>query len=488
MDDAQVDPFVARVGAAIAAGRLIEPRAGVVVGVSGGADSVALLSALRELSGAEGGGYRLIVAHLHHGLRDEADAEEQFVAELARRWGLPLETRRCDVRAEAHERREGVEQAGRRARYEFLLDVARRCRAGCVAVGHHADDQVETVLFHVIRGCHLRGAAGMGARRELGEGVALVRPMLGLRRADVEGYCARGGLEWCRDASNSDPAFRRNIIRAELLPLLRRLNPQVEEAILGLAAAAGEAEEHLGQLGAAALAAAASAGGTIEGTSAVLELAVLTREAPVIRRYVVRAALEQAGVPMRGVTAGHLHELAAMAGGEGAGAVDLPGGWSVRREDGRLVVSHTGAGGIEGKASWAAVRLAYPGRTELPDGRAVACEVGAMDRRGFEEHCRSGRHDVEWLDADTIEGVLECRPRREGDVFRPLGCRGRRKVGKLLGDVKLPTSARRTVLCVSDQAGIVACLPVRVDERVKVTEVTRRVLRIGVLDADEAGR
>ena len=277
--DDQHDPFVATVAAAIDAGPLIQPGSAVVVGVSGGADSVALLAVLRDLSTDPSRGYRLIVAHFHHGLRSQANQEEQFVAELAGRWGLPCQTCRGDVRAEAQRRREGTEVTGRRLRYEFLREVAGRHGASYVAVGHHADDQVETVLFRLFRGCHLRGAAGMRASRPLGEGVLLVRPLLGVRGAEVEGYCRRRGLEWCRDASNADPAFRRNVIRHELLPLLRGVSPQVDQAVLDLAAAAREAEDQLHHLGQAALGRAKAAAADAAWGPA-LDLTALHAEAP----------------------------------------------------------------------------------------------------------------------------------------------------------------------------------------------------------------
>ncbi len=487
-NDAQRNRFVEAVAAAIAAGRLIEPRSAVVVGVSGGPDSVALLSALRELAVLPQHRYRLTVAHLHHGLRSQADQEEQFVAELAGRWKLPCEIHRCDVRSEARRRREGIELTARRLRYEFLRDTARRHGAARVAVGHHADDQVETVLFRLLRGCHLRGAAGMRPSRPLGEGVTLVRPLLGLRREDVETYCQRQGLKWCHDASNIDLAFQRNVIRHELLPLLRRCNPQVGQAVLDLAGAAAEAEDQLQHLGQALLDQAVGAAEGAPGTGAALDVAALWEAAPLVRRYAVRTALEQLGMPMGAVTAGHLHTLAAMAGQGRPRAVDLPGGWTASLDGRHLVIARGRASRVARLTGyWAAVRVVYPGRTALPDGRAVVCDLAPLDRGLFEAHCRSGRHDVEWLDADTVEGPLLCRSRRPGDAFQPLGCGGRRKVGRVMSDLKLPQAVRGRVVCVADRLGLVACLPVRLDERVKITDATRTVLRIGVLDPGTAG-
>lgn len=491
------DPFIQAVAAAIDRAGLLAPGAAVVVGVSGGADSVALLAALHQLSLAPGRGYKLIAAHLNHQLRAEAEKEEQFVGDLARRMGAGWESRRCDVTAQARRGGEGIEQAGRRLRYEFLRQVAERLSAGYVAVGHHADDQVETVLFRLFRGTHLRGLCGMAACRPLGSGgVKLIRPLLSVSRAEIEEFCRRNKLAWCTDASNEDVKFRRNFIRHELLPLLRsRVNPQLDAAILRMAESFQEIERHLAGEGQEVLAEAGGqplAGGE---AAVVLDRKTLARQTELIRRYAIRAALERAGVPMGAVGSEHLAALARMAEGAGPTAQELPGGWSARASGESLHICPPGGLQSVGQApaSWPPVELACPGRTALPDGREVICQVQPMDRRAFQDHCRRGLHDMEWLDADAIRGGLLCRPRRRGDAMTPLGLAGRQKVGKLLTNLKFPRRLRGQALCVCDQGGIVLLWPVRIDQRVKIAEATTKVVTITVrggaaaLDADGPG-
>jgi tRNA(Ile)-lysidine synthase len=217
----------------------------------------------------------------------------------------------------------------------------------------------------------------------------------------------------------------------------------------------------------------------------VLDPSALQAEPLLVRRYAVRIALERTGAPMRAVTAEHLRRLAEMVGEGEPTALDLPNGWSARLEGNVLVIKEPSEKTRRsGEPSWPAVELTCPGRTVLPDGRTVVCEWMPLDRRAFQAHCRSSRHDVEWLDADAVQGVLSCRPRRQGDAFCPLGVGGKRKVGRLLTDLKLPAAVRRSVLCIQDQAGIVLYLPVRIDERAKITDDTKNVLRISLLDAD----
>jgi tRNA(Ile)-lysidine synthase len=502
--------FVRDVGEYIDSRGLLPPRAAVVVGVSGGADSVALLAALRRLGGERARDYRLTAAHLNHGLREEAQADADFVAALAERWEIPCVVGRRDVAAEAREAGESIEQAARRARYEFLLRSAHEAGASHVAVAHHADDQAETVLYRIIRGTHLRGLAGMPALRALGgaagketkgsvpagEGVVLVRPLLERTRPEVEAFCRGEGLDWRRDSTNMDVGYRRNFIRHELLPLIReRLSRRADEAILRLAAAAAEADEVLSGLARAALEGARlPLAGEGAGAGVSLDAALLAGEHPLVQAVALRIALEEAGVPMRDVDSARLGEMRRLLGGAGPAGLTLAGGWGARLREGRLLVERgtmvsAAAGGGELPD---AVMLDCPGRTRLTGGMEIVCRVEPLDRPAFDAHCRRRAEALrdagsgaaqpaewdEWLDAGQVRGRLLCRPRRPGDRFVPLGAPGRQSVSDFLTNLKWPPPRRRSVLCVCDELGIVYVAPARLDDRVKVAAGTRECLRI----------
>ena len=470
------DTFVAAVAALVEREGIIPPGAGVVVGVSGGADSVALLAVLRDLATRPGAGWRLTVAHLNHRLRPEADEDEQFVAELAARWQIPLVRERCDVRDEARRTGEGLEQAARTVRYDFLLRAADQNRATRVALGHHADDNVETVLYRVIRGTHLRGMGGIPVSRPLGPAnVRVVRPMLGLRRTEIEAFCRRRRLAWRTDTTNADTDIRRNFIRHELLPLLReRLNPGADEALLRLGAASAAADEHLAAEAQRALGKAGLSGSPTDAPI-VLDRCALTGLDPIIRAYAMRIALERAGLAMRELGADRLDELSRLIDPDGPPAVSLPGNWRARREGDRIVLAP--AAEADAKPDWT-VAIECPGRTMLPDGRYVLCETQDIDRRSFERHCRGARDGVELLDADRVCGPLLAHPRRPGDVFLPLGAPGRQTVSDFLTNCRLDPRLRDEVVCIADDSGIVYLSPLRIDDRVKITPDTSRVLRI----------
>jgi len=256
MTDAPMTALVAALEAACR--RLALPDgADIVLAVSGGPDSMALLHL--AVAAAPPHGWRLSVAHLDHGLRSGSDDDASLVADAAAALGLKAHVRRTDVAALAAERGEGLEEAGRQARYAFFDEVAASIgRGALVLTAHTADDQAETVLLHLARGTGLAGLSGIAARRG-----RVMRPLLGMRRASLRDALDRAGIEYRIDPSNADPRFRRNRARAGLVPALEELHPGAVESLAALAARAADEDRALDALAAADLAARRSADGTI---------------------------------------------------------------------------------------------------------------------------------------------------------------------------------------------------------------------------------
>jgi len=333
----QPDPFLQRVRETIDGHNLISPGATVLVAVSGGPDSIVLLDVLAKLAPEAVPPWRLVVAHLHHGLRDGADADAAFVADLADKHGLALAAERRNVAPLAQQTGQSIETAAREARYAFLAEQARGHSAACVAVGHHADDNVETVLYRIARGTHLRGLAGMPIRRALGQ-AQLIRPLLGCRRTDILDYVQRVGLAWCDDPSNRCRDHRRNIIRHDLLPHMRReLNGRVDEAILRLAQAAAEADQLIEALARRTLEKATV--GSPSADECTLRVGPLAKQEPVVRAAAMRLALEAFDAGLQTVTAEHLQQLALLAASPPGPAVCLPGGIHACRSGNRIVLA-----------------------------------------------------------------------------------------------------------------------------------------------------
>jgi tRNA(Ile)-lysidine synthase len=310
-------------------GRFLAGYSGAgVVGVSGGADSVALLRALVAV------GRAVTVAHVHHGLRGaEADADEEFVRRLCQQLGVGYECRRVDVSAWG----KNVEEAGRRARYAFFAEVAQRVQAQWVAVAHTADDQAETILHRLIRGTGLSGLRGMAAERTLplpgGGTVALVRPLLTVRRQQVRAYLHRLGQAYREDSSNRNVAYTRNRIRHEVVPLLESFNPRVVEALCRLGEQVAEAEEVLVGLAQDLLQRAER---PRAGEKVVLDVGVLQSAPPLIQRGALRSLWQREGWPVGDMDYTAWHQVVELCQ-RSETAWDFPSGVHLRRQ-GRVVL------------------------------------------------------------------------------------------------------------------------------------------------------
>jgi tRNA(Ile)-lysidine synthase len=297
--------------------------AGVLVAVSGGADSMALFRGLHALRAEFN--LTLAAAHLDHGLRGaDSAADAEWLAQQCRLRDVPIAVEREDVAARAAEARGGIEETARRVRYAFLLRAAREHHCEFVAVAHTADDQAETILHHIVRGTGLAGLRGMPVSRTLGEGVRLIRPLLRVTRADVEHYLRGIGQPFRDDLTNVDPRFTRNRMRHELLPLLRNeFNPQIGEVLRTLGTQAEEAQAVV-ERAAAALLDKALADASPE--LARLDCRALEGEPRHLVREVLRLFWRRQGWPDGGMTFEHWDAAASLATGAAREALTLPGG------------------------------------------------------------------------------------------------------------------------------------------------------------------
>jgi tRNA(Ile)-lysidine synthase len=295
-------------------------RAGerVVAAVSGGADSVAMLLALRaaNTSARDALGVGLAVAHVHHGIRGaEADADAEFVRELAGRLGLALHLHHADVPGHAKENSESLEEAARNVRYAYFRELLNSGEADVIATAHTLDDQAETVLMKLVRGAWTEGLSGIhpvlenfggNSKKHLsGSRGKIVRPMLAVRRGEIEAWLKSQNQPWREDASNTDTAHTRNRARAEWMPMLRRENPRVDEALARVALLARDEEARWQAELARLLPSLLLPGEPVRGggravtgqtASVSLDLDRLKTMDPALRRRVVRAAAERLGV------------------------------------------------------------------------------------------------------------------------------------------------------------------------------------------------
>ncbi|HEY63616.1 MAG TPA: tRNA lysidine(34) synthetase TilS [Caldilineae bacterium] len=478
---------------------LMAPGDKVVIGVSGGPDSLCLLHVLRAL--APELGVELVVAHLHHGLRGaEADADAEFVRRIAAEWGLPCEVGHADVPALAHRYRLAIEETARRARYAFLGQVARKVDAPIVAVAHNADDQTETVLMHFLRGAGISGLRGMLYKTRWGDyrllepleralGGAptsqgrdelprwLVRPLLDVPRADVEAYCAAHGLTPRFDRSNLDTTFYRNRLRHELLPLLETYNPGIREVLRRSAAVMADDYEVL-------RAALEEAWNRVERPSPAGGIAFDLAEWRALPRGLQRATLREAvhrlRWTLRDINFVHIEQALRVARcGETGDRATLPRGLMLRVDYDRIEIADEDATPrLEGPQICEPRPLACPGVTALDNDWEIEARLVDVDELppGWDENPDPWQA---WLDAEALGEAPRVRPRRPGDRFQPLGMGGKWvKLNEFMINVKLPAALREGWPLVEGVQGIAWVVGYRVDERAKVRAATRWVAHL----------
>jgi tRNA(Ile)-lysidine synthase len=411
---AETPVLVRRLAAALAAPG--GPGAGehLLVAVSGGPDSTALLAALAEL--ASGRGLGLTAAHVDHGLRGaEGAAEADAVAALATRLGVPFV--RCAVTVSAGP---DLEARARRARYQALARVAQEVGARRIVTGHTQDDQVETVLLRLVRGA---GRRGLGAMRPVRG--RLWRPLLAATRADVRRFLAERGLGFAVDRTNADLRHARNRVRRLLVPLLRaEFNPRLGPALAALAERLRDEDDFL---------AAAAAGRARELVAGEHLRTAVAEEPPALARRIVRSWLERGA--RRGVGAVHVARVLALAAGGARGAVAIPGPARVVRE-GEVLVRRPGRAATPSSFAFEI----GPGRTVVHPAGGWRVAFSAARARGAGEARAAGvAHAL--FDADALPGGLVLRSPAPGDRVRLLAG-GTRKLQDVLVDAKVPRETR----------------------------------------------
>ncbi len=454
------DGVLAAVRRTIKTYRLLEAEDGVVVAVSGGADSMVLLHCLLRLR--EEWSLALHVAHFDHGLRETSRQDARFVEEIAATWGVPVTT---GAWGEKVPRGRSLQAEARRARYRFLEQVASQVGATKVALGHHRDDQAETVLLHLLRGSGLRGLRGM---MPLSDG-RLIRPLLEVGREAIEGYVKRHHLSFVEDASNQNTRYLRNRIRSKLLPVLQRdYNPALPRTLARMAAFLAEDEGYLEARAGDAFKALAG----IQGTAVCMSVASLQGLAAPIRRRVLERAIRRV-TPGAYVTAAHVEALDRLTGSGQSAAVTLPGGKKAWRSGGFLYA------GLRERARHSPLRKALhvPGEIVIHES-GVRIEARILPRSVADVH--GNNRDHAYVDWKEVHPPLEVRSWRPGDRFRPLGLPGHKKLQDLFVDAKVPREERAKIPVVSDERGILWVPGFRIAERGRVASGTDQVLFLAI--------
>jgi tRNA(Ile)-lysidine synthase len=465
----------------------------ILLAVSGGADSTALLYAMQALRAAKVFGAELLCAHIHHQLRGaDADRDLEFVVAQAAGLNLTVRMQHLDVRRHARENKLSIETAARDLRIRALSDIARADRCDRIATAHQKNDNAETLLHRLSRGTGFQGLGGIWPVRVFAGGTTFIRPLLCVTRDEIIAYLRQRNLTWCRDHTNADCAYRRNYIRHRLLPALQRecVDPVVEQlselarCARGFARLVGRrADEIWPDL----------ADCTDERT--LLKLKAFETCPLPVKVELIRRSLTAIGSGQRDLTQRHYERILQLAAQHVSGVkIELPSGFVVRREYGNLIFAQNpkmGFGPADGVLVGQAppyvcseavepVRLKIPGRTTF-GGYVIEAGVSDAEERKSKFPVSGGAECFDW---EKITPPVSVRFRRAGDRFIPLGLTEEKKLGKFLTAQRIPSRVRANVLVVADEEKIIWVRPVRISERTKVTNQTRRILRLRITDLD----
>ena len=442
----------------------------MVLGVSGGPDSLSLLHALHRLSSNLG--LSLHVAHFNHGLRAEAsDVDADFVASQSERLGLPFSTAKEYVKSRAKGHSRSLEEQARDARYDFLARVALENNACGVAVAHTADDQAETVLMHLIRGTGLRGLRGMFPVAETqsvsGLELKLFRPLLSVSCQQTEDYCRALGLEPRIDHTNLLSETLRNRIRLELLPMLREYNPRFSDALLRLADSANLdlsfIESRVAEIWPDAV--EEMAGGL------PISRRKLSDIHPALRRRVLSQALESVSGSPLDIEGVHVKSLESLLTGDTGSELDLPKGIRASLGYDHVTLTKTPTAPPTPLPE-EEQPIAVPGETLLPGWKITATVEEATSSEWNADPYSS------LFDMDKVSGPITVRSRKNGDRFSPFGMSGSKKLQDFLTDAKVPRSHRDSIPIVLSGDKIIWVVGYRPSNHAKLTPTTRHTLRL----------
>ncbi|SEC38087.1 tRNA lysidine(34) synthetase TilS [Paenibacillus sp. GP183] len=456
--------------------KLLAQGDAVVVAVSGGPDSVALLHILFLLS--ERHDWKLAAAHVNHQFRgEESDSEAVFVANLAQKWGIPCEVAKIDVPAYIEQTSLNAQTAAREKRYEFLHAVARQYSAKSIALAHHADDQAETILMRLIRGTGPSGLTGMQELRQEKK-VELIRPFLRIYKSDIEQHCLQYGLSFCRDSSNELRKYFRNQIRLDVMPLLRSYNDQLPESLNRLAEMMQAEDDYMESAARQFFTEQV----TIESRGVLFSRQPFARLHVALQRRLIKLILDYlaSGVEKIDFTRVELLRNAILQEQTSNLKLDINEHFCLVREYDsiRFQASQTAVGAY-----------AYPivledAELRIPEAgmKLIIKECGSKEMTVDVFPVSTPLDSEAFFDLDQLELPLVVRSRAAGDRMQPYGLNGTKKVKDMFIDAKIPPSQRDAIPLIVDAKGQVLWIPgLRHSKHAPVHTETMHVLHMKLI-------
>ncbi len=458
---------------------LIKPEDSIIIGVSGGPDSVALLKILHSINLKKGLRLRLFIAHLNHRLRGRSSEEDaQFVRNLSKNFSLPFILKTLDIQKAAGQTKGSIEEIGRRERYKFFMESAQEHNASLVAVGHTADDNGETILHRIIRGTGILGLGGIPIKRPLKKdsSIQLVRPLLFTPKKEIIEYLERENLNYRTDISNYEPIYLRNKIRLELIPLLEnQYNPNIKRALMQLCQILTINNEYVSLEAKKILKES-----TVEsnGNSYSINTRFLIQQPKILQYRILQEILHIMQVPLKEITFHHYTMIIEEISRTGKGKhLQLPGKFHLWHEHGILHLRKEPLHKICMPLP-SEVIIQIPGITPVnPLGRLVS-EILDVQEIPLELYRKTKTKDEEIFDLESITMPVAIRSRKNGDTISPLGIQGHKKLKDLFIDKKVPLKERDSTPIVVMNNRPIWVIGICIDNKVKITPHTKKILKL----------
>ena len=422
----------------------------IILGVSGGADSLCLLFLLMELQKEIP--FQITVVHVEHGIRGEESLEDaRYVEEICKENQVEFHLETVDIREMAAREHLSVEEAGRKARYDAFERVLSERGANKIAVAHNRNDQAETMLWNIARGSGMNGAAGIRPVRG-----TIIRPLLECDRKEIEGYLKDRNVIWREDRTNQEMDYTRNVIRGQVFPLLKeRVNAKSLEHFASLGEEIRRTEEYLDRLVNEKLKHILQ----LERTGGVLLIEELCKEDDFLKERMIRQALKLTGCPLKDLTRVHVKQICSLLQGQSGKQTTLPGGWTVRREFEKLYMEkrNLSYGFTEGKTEEVKAKIRiFPNINQI------------IPRKKY----------TKWFSYDKISSDFQIRTRQPGDylIINHLG--QKKKLKEYLVEEKVPLSIRNQLPLVARGHEIIWVVGYRISENYKITEETKEIIEI----------
>jgi tRNA(Ile)-lysidine synthase len=441
----------------------------VIVAVSGGPDSVALLKVMTLISDEYN--LTLFTAHLNHGLRREADDEEQFVRRISREMGIIAESAKVDINSLKKGTGRSIEDIGREVRYRFLSEVAEKHNAHAIALGHTLNDQIETVLMNFLRGSGPEGLKGMLPTRDS----LYIRPLLGISRKEILSFIAFHKLPYVTDASNTENIYLRNRIRHSLLPLLKKYNSNLEKSLINMAEIMRLEDDYMKTTVYSVL----SEWNIVPGKGEiVISVSALKKCHEAVQHRILKELLRRFTPTGQGIGYAHIKAVMDVCKSDHpSGCLYLPHVIVVRREYDSLILSIGKQGGIYEKQGEIFYEASIPGSVHVVEsGKTLRFEF-------VESHdgIHATGHNAVFMDYDRIVAPVIIRTAQPGDRIQPLGMKGTKKIKSYFIDEKVPLNVRKNTLLLSDRESVIWIAGMRLSERVKITDKTSRILKVEIV-------